>query len=132
MTEFEIATLAYQQASLALRESALWVAVAQVAASLAIGIGQIAVVWYGIRAMQRAGTQRAYEQDQRHAEAMARLDQQGRALEALIDGQRKQGEALARQGEALAKQGEALTRQGEALTRQGAALEILIERTAAH
>ena len=68
MTEFEIATLAYQQASLALRESALWVAVAQVAASLAIGIGQIAVVWYGIRAMQRAGTQRAYEQDQRHAD----------------------------------------------------------------
>ena len=64
-----------------------------------------------IRAMQRAGTQRAYEQDQRHTEAMARLDQQGRALEALIDGQRKQGEALAK---------------------QGAALEILIERTATH
>ena len=85
MSEFEIATLAYQQSSLALRESDLWVAVAQIAASLAIGIGQIAVVWYGIRAMQRAGTQRAREQDQRHAEAMTRLDQQGRALETLIE-----------------------------------------------
>ena len=108
MTEFEIATVAFQEAtiafqeatlayradslayqadSLALRESALWVAVAQVAVSLAIGIAQIAVVWYGIRAMQRAGAQRAHEQDQRHTEAM-------RALDALIDGQRRQGEAL--------------------------------------
>ena len=78
MTEFEIA-------GIALRESALWVAVAQVTATVAIGIGQIAVVWYGIRAMQRAGTQRAREQDQRHTEAMTRLDQQGRALETLIE-----------------------------------------------
>ena len=78
MSEFEIATLAYQQATLALRESALWVAAAQVAATLMIGIGQIAVVWYGIRVMQRAGAQRAREQDQRHAESM-------RALETLIE-----------------------------------------------
>lgn len=62
MTEFETATLAFQTGSLALRESALWIAVAQVA-----------VVWYGIRAMQRAS-----EQDQRHTEAM-------RALETLIE-----------------------------------------------
>jgi len=85
MSEFEIATLAHQQATLALRESALalresalWVAVALVAAALTIGIGQIAVVWYGIRVMQRAGAQRAREQDQRHAESM-------RALETLIE-----------------------------------------------
>ena len=78
MSEFEIATLAHQQSTLALRESALWVAVAQVAATLMIGIGQIAVVWYGIRVMQRAGAQRAREQDQRHAESM-------RALETLIE-----------------------------------------------
>ena len=94
MTEFEIASLAHQEASLALRDSALMVAIAQVAATLVIGLGQIAVVWYGIRAMQRAGTTRAKEQDQRHAEAMQRLDQQQTALEALIDGQRKQGAAL--------------------------------------
>ena len=77
MTEFEIARLT-------LRESALWVAVAQVTATLAIGIAQVAVVWYGIRAMQRAGTQRVREQDQRHTEAMQRLDQQRTALETLI------------------------------------------------
>lgn len=80
MTDFEIATLAA-------RDAALWVAVAQIAATVAIGTGQIAIVWYGIRAMQRAGDRRAREQDQRHTEAM-------RALEALIAGQRDQGAAL--------------------------------------
>ena len=62
-----------------------------------IGIGQIAVVWHGIRAMQRMGATRAREQDQRHeevmtradqrhAETMQRLDDQRRALEAVIAG----------------------------------------------
>ena len=84
MTEFEAATLAFQKATIAfqhasldIRGNALWVAGAQVAATLAIGIGQIAVVWFGIRVMQRAGERRSAEQDQRHTEAM-------RALEALI------------------------------------------------
>ena len=87
----------YEIASLAAREASLWVVVAQVAATLAIGIGQIVVVWYGIRAMQRMGATRAREQDQRHEEAMTkadqrheeamqRLDDQRRALEALIAG----------------------------------------------
>ena len=76
----------YEIASLAAREASLWVMVAQVAATLAIGIGQIAVVWYGIRAMQRMGATRAREQDQCHEEAMQRLDNQRRALEALIAG----------------------------------------------
>ena len=66
MTEFEIATLAA-------RDAALWVAIAQIAAAIAIGLGQIAVVWYGIRTMQRAGEQRARDQDQRHDEAMTAL-----------------------------------------------------------
>ena len=85
MNEYEIATLA-------LRESALWVAAGQLAATLLVGAAQIAVVWYGIRAMQQAGAQRAREQDQRHTEAMRRLDQQAqdaasqrRALETLIE-----------------------------------------------
>ena len=75
----------YEIASLAAREAALWVAVAQVAATLVIGIGQIAIVWYGIRAMVRANDERALQQrealkqqrdadDKRHAEAMQRLD----------------------------------------------------------
>ena len=73
MTEFEIATLAS-------REAALWVAVAEVGAALAIGLGQIAIVWYGIRAMNRASAERARDRrqaakaaDQRHDEAMQAL-----------------------------------------------------------
>ena len=77
MTEYELATLAIREAAL----RATW---AQVAAALAIGLGQIAIVAIGIRAMQRAGERRAKEQDQRHAEAMQRLDIQARALETLI------------------------------------------------
>ena len=74
MTEYEAATLAFRTAALAVQETGLEVTIAQVAAALAIGIGQIAVVWYGIRAMQRAGAPRAAEQDQRHAEAMQALE----------------------------------------------------------
>ena len=96
----------YEIASLAAREAALWVAVAQVAATLAIGIGQIAIVWYGIRAMQRMGATRAREQDQRHEEAMTRADQ--------------------RHEEAMTALNE-LIRAGQAQT---AALETVIERTA--
>ncbi len=96
----------YEIASLAAREAALWVAVAQVAATLVIGIGQIAVVWYGIRAMQRMGATRAREQDQRHEEAMTRADQ--------------------RHEETMTALNE-LIRAGQAQT---AALETVIERTA--
>ena len=87
MTEYEAATLAIQETSLRFQEvalgiqeaalalcaSALTVAKWQVAATLAIGIGQIAVVAFGIRAMTRAGERRAREQDQRHDEAMTAL-----------------------------------------------------------
>ncbi len=99
MTEFELA-------SLALRESALWVAIGQVAATLVIGLGQTGIVWYGIRAMNRSGAERVQDRRQReraetqrhaeamqrhteaserHAEAMAALDLQRRALETLIE-----------------------------------------------
>ena len=67
------ASLRIQEAALALRASVLTVAKWQVAATLAIGIGQIAVVAFGIRAMTRAGERRAREQDQRHDEAMTAL-----------------------------------------------------------
>ena len=74
----------YEAATLAVRTAALWVAYGQVAVTLVIGIGQIAVVWHGIRAMQRMGAARAREQDQRHEEAMRRLDDQSRALGAVV------------------------------------------------
>ena len=122
MTEFEIATLAFQEATLAFQESTLaiqkstlaiqestlavrrtglWIA----AAHVAVGLGQIAVVAWGIRAMQRATERRAADareeslriataDDRRHTEAMQALDLQRRALETLIDGQRTQNAAL--------------------------------------
>ena len=77
MTEFEIATLTSQYAT----------AFAQVL----IGLGQIAVVWYGISRMVKANESRAQagerqerESERRHAETMAALDMQRQALETLI------------------------------------------------
>lgn len=90
MTEYETATLAFRTASLAAQHAGLWIA----AAHVAVGLIQAAIVWYGIRTMQRAGDRRAKEQDERHAEAMQRIDQQGAALTALIDGQREERAAL--------------------------------------
>ena len=86
MNEHELAL-----ATLSIREWGLWAAFGQ----LAIGLGQIAVVWFGIRVMRQAGDRRAKEQDQRHTEAMdlqrdqhtetmAALDVQRLALETLI------------------------------------------------
>ena len=79
----------YELATLALRESALWVAIAQVSATLVVGCAQVAVVWFGIRVIRIAGDRRAAEQDQRHAEAMResgeRHTEAMRALEVLIE-----------------------------------------------
>lgn len=96
--EFKIATIAFQESRIALQESAiafqqdslslratgLRTAGARVAAAFAIGIGGIAIVWHGLRAMTRAGGRRGRERDQRRAESMQRLDQQRIALETLI------------------------------------------------
>ena len=109
MNEYETATLALRTASLAAQHAGLWIA----AAHVAVGLIQAAIVWYGIRAMQRAGDRRAEEQDQRHVEAMQRIDQQGAALTALIDEQREHRAALI-----------------DGQREQGAALTALIQRTA--
>ena len=66
MNEYELATLS-------IREWGLWAAFGQIAATVAIGLGQIAVVWFGIRVMRQAGERRAKEQDQRHDETMLAL-----------------------------------------------------------
>ena len=107
----------YEIASLAAREAALWVAVAQVAATLAIGLGQIAVVWYGIRAMQRMGATRAREQDQRHEEAMTKADRHHE--ETMIKARQRHEEAMQR-----------LDDQRRALEALIAGMETMIERTA--
>ena len=84
MTEYEAATLA-------IRSAGLWAVYGQIAATVTIGLGQIAVVAWGIRAMQRATERRAAEtrqftaaDERRHDEAMQALDLQRQALETLI------------------------------------------------
>lgn len=80
MTEYETASLAVQQASLALEEAALTVAYWQIvfsALTLAVSSG---LVLYGFRLMRQRTEQRRAEMDvaaaaaeQRHAESMAAL-----------------------------------------------------------
>ena len=104
MSEFEIASLDYQAATLAIRKVGLWIA----AAHVAVGVLQAAVVGYGIHAMIRANRDRAAQveaqtraADQRHADAQARaaerhaenmaaIAEQGRRLDAIIEGQAEQ------------------------------------------
>ena len=56
MTEYELATLAVEEMTLC--------------AALLIGLGKIAIVWYGIRVLERDSQRRAWKQAQRHTEAM--------------------------------------------------------------
>lgn len=112
MTEFEAATVAYQQAVLAYQNAALslqhwqlWAAIAIPLVALVVGAGQTAAVIYGINRMVRVNEDRAVREekredqrekreDQRHAEAMAALQQQGETLRALVKGMDRQAEAL--------------------------------------
>ena len=89
MTEFEIATLEISR-------TGLWISAVHAFISLIVGFGQCALIWYGLRLMQR-GTERREEQSQRlheeskrwHEQTMAALDarhrESMRALEALIE-----------------------------------------------
>lgn len=108
MSEFEIASLDHQAATLAIREIGVWIA----AAHVAVGVLQAAVVGYGLHAMSRAdrdcaaqaaaqaraAERRAEAQaraaDQRHAENMRRLD-------AIIDDRVEQRRASDAQTRAL-------------------------------
>ena len=79
MTEFEAATLAYQN-------SHLWAAYAIPAVAAVVGVLQAGVVVYGIRAMIQANEGRA-EADTARAEAeAARHAESMEALRALIHG----------------------------------------------
>ena len=61
MTEFELATLA-------LREYAIW-------ASIGVGLGQVLIVWYGIRAMNRSSGERANDRKE-HSRSLETLIRQ--------------------------------------------------------
>ena len=84
MTEFETA-------SLALREAALFTAIGHVIVALLIGLGQIAIVYYGIREMKSMGAQRTAESKKRdkadkrrHKADIRRHTETMTALDALI------------------------------------------------
>ena len=123
MSEFEIASLDYQTATLSARHWANWIAGIALAVSAAVGAAQCAIVAWGIREMVHANRERAHRADaqalaaerraeeqalaaerraeaqtraadQRHAENMAALAEQSRRLDALIEGQTEQRQAL--------------------------------------
>ena len=84
-------TLGIQESTLAIRRIGLWIA----AAHVAVGLLQAAIVWYGIRVMQRATERRADDardearrlaqaDERRHTEVMQAFDLQRQALETLI------------------------------------------------
>ena len=110
--------------------------------SVAIGVGQIGIIWYGIRAMDRSSAerardrarreawekqheawekQRADQEDRRHTEAMQAIDK--RHEEAMQAQDKRHEEAL----QAQDKRHEEAMR---SLAMQRLALEALIERTA--
>ena len=111
--------------------ASLWVSYGHTAVAAAIGLGQIAIVWYGIRAMQQMGAQRAREQDSRHEEVLRESDR--RQEEALRESDRRHEEALRESDrrheetmKSLADAAQEGTRRHEEAMR---ALEALIERT---
>ncbi len=83
MTEFETATIAFQNAS-------LWAAYTQAGIAGLVGLVQCLLIAYGLRLMQRSNADRQRQADlaeKRHEESMLALHQQGEAL-------RQQGRAL--------------------------------------
>ena len=67
--------------------------VATLATGVAIGLGQIGIVWYGIRAMTRSTGHRADEHDRRHTEAMTA--QEKRHAEAMTAQEKRHAEVMA-------------------------------------
>ena len=83
MTEFETATIAFQNAS-------LWAAYAQAGVAGLVGLVQCLLIAYGLKLVQRSNADRQRQTDlaeKRHEESMLALHQQGEAL-------RQQGKAL--------------------------------------
>ena len=85
MTDYETASLALQQANLALQQSAINAAYVQAVVAGAVGLLQALIVGWGIRSMSRMGDKREVQHQNRHEEVMVALQQQGEALRALIE-----------------------------------------------
>ncbi len=85
MTDYETASLALQQAALALQRSAVDAAYLQAVIAGVVGLLQALIIGWGIRSMSRMGDRREAHNQARHEEVMAALQQQGEALRALIE-----------------------------------------------
>ena len=85
MTEFEAATIAFQNAS-------LWATYTQAGIAGLVGLVQCVLIAYGLKMMQRSNADRAEQNqllftkmDKQHEESMLALQQQGEALRTLIE-----------------------------------------------
>ena len=120
MSEYETASLAIQEATLALQQQGLIAAYVQAGAALLVGLAQCGLIAWGIRKMDASNQRRERQEVQaeaRHEETMLALQQQGEALRTLRE--RQEAQAEARHEETML-----------ALQQQGEALRTLIERTA--
>ena len=104
---------------------------ATLASNIAIGLGQIGIVWYAIRALTRSAKDRGNDHDKRHTEAMTAHDR--RHAEAMTTHDRRHAEAMAaqdkRHAETMAAQDKRHAETMAALDIQRQALETLILRT---
>ena len=109
MGEYETASLAIQEATLALQQQGLIAAYVQAGAALLVGLAQCGLIAWGIRKMDASNQRR----ERQEAQAEARYEESARQAES-------------RHAETML----ALQQQGEYLKQQGEALRVLIERTA--
>lgn len=132
MTEFELATISYQNEMLGLRYLGNWIAAA-------VGFGQIVSIWIGFWLMWRTTDQRRAADGQRHAEAMDLADKRHaeamefaskRHDEAMEIAGKRHEEAMASADQRHAESMAAIREQGEALRTLIRGMEAVLERTA--
>ena len=120
MGEYETASLAIQEATLALRREGLIAAYVQAGATLLVGLAQCGLIAWGIKKIDASNQRRERQEAQaeaRHEETMLALQQQGEAMRTLRE--RQEAQAEARHEETML-----------ALQQQGEAMRTLRERTA--
>ncbi len=138
MTDFEIASLAFQEMS-------AWAAIATAVVAVVVGPTQCLLIWKGLRLMERSNGERAValeqqrEADERrhaevmaaHAEAMAAHDETMAAhAKAMAAHAKAMEESARRHAEAMEEGARRHAEAMAALAVQSRALETLIERTA--
>ena len=67
--------------------------IATLASNIAIGLGQIGIVWYAIRAMTRSAKDRGDDHDKRHTDAMTTQDK--RHAESMTAQDKRHAETMA-------------------------------------